>query len=90
MPVEEEESFSKFKEAIVAFAKPLLRGPYERNEISKEGFKQVLKKTADKVVNSYKKEGLPPPPNNEILSNQRTKIQKLVEDYIKFTKAHST
>ena len=42
------------------------------------------------VVNSYRKEGLPPPANNEIAGNQRAKIQKLVEEYIKFTKAQGT
>jgi len=41
------------------------------------------------VINSYRKEGLPPPANNEIQGTQRAKIQKLVEDYIKFTKAHA-
>ena len=40
------------------------------------------------MINSYKKEGLAPPPNNEIVGTQRSKIQKLVEEYIKFTKAH--
>ena len=46
---EHEELYSKWKESIVAFAKPVLRGPYERNEINKEDFKQILRKTADKA-----------------------------------------
>jgi len=86
VPEPEEDGYSKFKESIVSFAKPLLRTPYERNEITKEGFKQILKKTADKVVSSYRKEGMPPPANSEIAPNQKAKIQRLVEDYIKFFK----
>ena len=54
---EHEELYNKWKEAIVAFAKPVLRGPYERNEITKEEFKQILKKTADKARSPQ-----PPPP----------------------------
>ena len=96
-----------------------MRGPYERNEITKEEFKQILKKTADKarspqpppspyararalwteleskrraccrrlraqVIGSYRKEGIPPPANFEIVGSQRVKIQKLVEDYVAF------
>ena len=53
---------------------------YERAEITKEGFKVVLKKTADKVVNSYKKEGMPPPANNEIVGTQKAKIAQKFEE----------
>ena len=81
---EHEELYNKWKESIVAFAKPILRGPYERNEITKDDFKQILKKTADKVIGSYRKEGIPPPANFEIVGSQRAKIQKLVEDYVAF------
>jgi len=81
---EHEELYTQWKQAIVAFAKPVLRGPFERSEITKEEFKQILKKTADKVISSYRKEGVPPPANFEIVGNQRAKIQKLVEDYVSF------
>jgi hypothetical protein len=81
---EHEELYNQWKQAIVAFAKPVLRGPFERSEITKDEFKQILKKTADKVIGSYRKEGVPPPANFEIVGNQRAKIQKLVEDYVSF------
>lgn len=38
------------------------------------------------VVSSYKREGLPPPASVDIASNQKTKIQKLVEEYIRLTR----
>lgn len=81
---EHEELYSKWRESIVAFAKPILRGPYERNEINKEDFKQILKKTTEKVIGSYRKEGVLPPENFEIAGSARAKIQKLVEDYVAF------
>ena len=81
---EHEELYNQWKQAIVAFAKPVLRGPFERSEITKDEFKQILKKTADKVIGSYRKEGVPPPANFEIVGSQRAKIQKLVEDYVSF------
>ena len=81
---DDEELYTQWKQAIVAFAKPVLRGPFERSEITKDEFKQILKKTADKVISSYRKEGVPPPANFEIVGNQRAKIQKLVEDYVSF------
>lgn len=65
---------------------PVSPGPYERNEISKDGFKLILKKTSEKVVKSYQREGLPPPANSDVAENQRKKIERLVEEYIKFTK----
>ena len=73
---------------MIAFAKPLLRAPYERNEISKDAFKTILKKVAEKVVGSFRKEGIPPPPGGEqgMSAKQREKIGKLVEDYIEYTK----
>lgn len=122
--------WTKFRQAVVEFAKPLLRGalhrpgsalglpvsclvsvpthppcscwilslapialvpprvspgPYERHEISKDGFKLILKKTSEKVVKSYQREGLPPPANSDIAENQRKKIERLVEEYVKFT-----
>ena len=61
--------YNQWKQAIVAFAKPVLRGPFERSEITKDEFKQILKKTADKVIGSYRKEGVPPPANFEIVGN---------------------
>jgi hypothetical protein len=36
------------------------------------------------VIGSYRKEGIPPPANFEIVGSQRVKIQKLVEDYVAF------
>mmetsp|Transcript_36494 Transcript_36494/g.109922 ORF Transcript_36494/g.109922 Transcript_36494/m.109922 type:complete len:169 (+) Transcript_36494:3-509(+) len=82
----EDALWTRFRQAIVEFAKPLLRGPYERNEISKDGFRSVLKKTAEKVVKSFQREGLPPPANPDIAANQRAKITKLVEEYLKLAK----
>ena len=38
------------------------------------------------VVASYKKEGVPPPVNNEIDVKQRSKITKLVQDYLEVFK----
>lgn len=70
-----------------AFFDPLrtVPGPYERHEISKDGFKLILKKASEKVVKSYQREGLPPPTNSDIAESQRKKIERLVEEYIKFT-----
>jgi hypothetical protein len=36
------------------------------------------------VIGSYRKEGIPPPANFEIVGSQRVKIQQLVEDYVAF------
>jgi hypothetical protein len=41
------------------------------------------------VVKSYQREGLPPPANSDIAENQRKKIERLVEEYIKFTQKES-
>jgi len=72
--------------APIAFVPPRVSpGPYERHEISKDGFKLILKKTSEKVVKSYQREGLPPPANSDIAENQRKKIERLVEEYVKFT-----
>lgn len=89
-PADEEILWAKFKQAVVEFAKPLLRGPYERNEISKDGFKLILKKTAEKVVKSYQRESIPPPTDGDIAENQRKKIERLVEEYLKITKKEGT
>ena len=48
----DEEAFGKFKEAVVAFGKELLREPYERKLITKDVYKMILKKTAEKVRQS--------------------------------------
>jgi len=80
------DAWAKFKEAVVNVAKPVLRQPFERNEITRDVFKQITKKAAEKVVSSFKKEGVPPPANNEIDAKQRGKIQKLVKEYLSLSK----
>jgi len=60
-------------------------GPYERNEISKDNFKLILKKVSDKVIKSYQREGMPPPLHSDIAENQKRKIERLVDEYVKFT-----
>ena len=81
-PSAEEEAFAKFKEAVVELAKPVLKEPFQTGSLSRDGFKQILKKVAEKVVASYKKEGVPPPADNVIDARQGAKITKLVQDYL--------
>lgn len=45
----EEQLFAKFKEAVVEAAKSFLREPYERKELSRDDFKQIVKKVAEKA-----------------------------------------
>ena len=68
---------------VVGVVKPALRVPYETGELNKETFKQVVKKTADKVLAGYRKEGLTPPSGEELAPSQRLKIEKLAVEYIK-------
>ena len=77
-----EDDWGRFKEVVVAVAKPSLRGADERGECNKEVFKQVMKKTADKVVGGYRKEGLPPPTAEDLTDSQRTKIERLANEYM--------
>ena len=74
--------WAAFKEEVVNIAKPVLRVPYEKGELTRETFKQILKKVADKVVKGYQTEGLPPPEPNELPTKQTLKIERLTNEYI--------
>ena len=65
-------------------AKPVLRVPYERGELTRETFKQILKKVADKVVLGYQKEAVPPPAPGGLQhdAKQIGKIERLTGEYI--------
>jgi len=82
---DDERAWAAFKEMVVSkVARPALKQPYEHGHISKDAFKQILKKVAEKVVGGYKKEGLLPP--SDLSATQRTKIEKLVNDYVALMK----
>ena len=77
-----EEEWARFKEVVVSVAKPVLKVGYDRGDVSKEVFKQVVKKTAEKVVGGYRKEGLTPPTAEDLAPSQRAKIEKLTNEYL--------
>ena len=82
-----EDQWAMFKEVVVGVAKPMLKEPWRSGDITKEVYKQVLKKTADKVVGGYRKEGLSPPRSDEDMTqSQRTKIEKLTLEYMEMLK----
>ena len=60
----------------------MLRAPYENGEITRDSFKQIIKKVADKVVRGYQNEDLPPPDPDAIPEKQTSKIEKLARDYV--------
>jgi hypothetical protein len=67
----------------VAIARPILKGPYKSGELSKESFTLIMKKTAEKVVAGYRKEGMRPPTAETITPSQQSKIEKLAQEYVK-------
>ena len=77
-----EEGWARFKEGVVALCKPLLKAAFQSGALSKDAYKQVLKRTAEKVVGGYKKEGLPPPTVGELPPSQRDKIEGLALEYV--------
>ena len=42
------------------------------------------------MVKSYQRESIPPPTDGDIAENQRKKIERLVEEYLKITKKEGT
>ena len=73
-------SWTAFKELLVTkVCKPALKAPYASGQLTKEGYKQVLKRCVEKVVGSYKTQGLPPP--LDLTASQKSKIEKLVGEY---------
>lgn len=78
-----EDDWLRFKERVVEVAKPVLRVPYERGELTRDAFKQILRKVADKVIAGYKTEGVDPPHRlDDIEEKQVVKITKLANDYV--------
>ena len=65
-----------------SIAKPALQLPFERGEISRDVFKQILRKVAEKVVKGYQLEGLPAPKPSELPAKQVGKIEKLAHEYV--------
>lgn len=77
------ELWNKFKEAIVALAKPILQAAYDNDEITRDAYKALMKKIADKVVAGYKAEGLEPPSHGQVPHDKVEGIEKLAAAYIK-------
>ena len=81
------ELWNQFKEAVVALAKPILQAAYDNDEISREAFKAIMKRLADKVVSGYKKEGLPPPNHGQVPHDKMEGIEKLAHEYVRLSKS---
>ena len=56
---------------------------FAKGGLTKDAYKQVLKRTAEKVVAGYRKEGVPAPTADELPPSQRSKIEKLALEYVK-------
>ena len=76
------DEWARFKEEVIHIAKPALQLPFERGEISRDVFKQILRKVAEKVVKGYQLEGLPAPKPSELPAKQVGKIEKLAHEYV--------
>ena len=77
------EAWARFKELVVAIARPILKAPYKNGDLSKESFTLIMKKTAEKVVSGYRKEGMRPPTAETLAPSQQSKIEKLAQEYVK-------
>ena len=62
--------------------------PYEARLISRDEYKGILKKVADKVVSGYRVHHRKPPPKLAIPDSTAASIKKLVDEYIEFTRKH--
>jgi len=83
-----ENEFRKWKNAVVDFARPFLNHAYSSKEITKDEYKTILKKVADKVVTSHRAKHARPPPKCSITDGQAAAIKKLIDEYVDFTKKH--
>lgn len=76
--------------AIVDFTRPFLNRPYEARLISRDEYKAILKKVADKVVAKYQQAHSRPPSKLAIPDSVAAAIKKLIDEYIDYTRKQWT
>lgn len=72
--------------ALVECARPILNRAYEAKLISRDEYKAILRKVADKVVSGYRAQHTRAPARCAISDTQAAAIQKLVDDYVEYTR----
>ncbi|GKV17247.1 hypothetical protein SLEP1_g27778 [Rubroshorea leprosula] len=80
-----------FKFALVEFVKDLLKPAWKEGQISKEAYKNIVKKAVDKVTSTMQGTNIPQTQEkiDQYLSSSKPKLSKLVQAYVeKFQKAN--
>jgi hypothetical protein len=72
--------------ALVECARPMLNRAYEAKLISRDEYKAILRKVADKVVSGYRAQHARAPARCAISETQAAAIRKLVDDYVEYTR----
>lgn len=85
----ESKSVRAFKFALVEFVKDLLKPAWKEGQISKEAYKNIVKKAVDKVTSTMQGTNIPQTQEKieQYLSSSKPKLSKLVQAYVeKFQK----
>jgi hypothetical protein len=72
--------------AIVEHARPLLNPSYEAKLITRDEYKDILKKVAAKIIQGYRTQHTRPPARCAVPESQAAAIQRMIGEYVDYTR----